>query len=111
VHTIHFPTAAFRWTHTTGAAALDAFVNPTKPHKTRFRCRTCGCCIASANARTSKTSVWGAQLARGTDVDARITRYALVAPTAHMFYGTRMLDVPDGVPKWAGYPGSSERMA
>jgi len=29
-------------------------------------------------------------------------------PTCHMFYGKRLLDIPDGLPKWSGMSGSSD---
>lgn len=29
-------------------------------------------------------------------------------PTAHIFYGQRVMEVPDGVPKWSGHKGQSE---
>ncbi|KAH9838371.1 Mss4-like protein [Rhodofomes roseus] len=29
-------------------------------------------------------------------------------PTAHIFYSQRVMDVPDGVPKWSGHKGESE---
>ena len=31
-------------------------------------------------------------------------------PTCHIFYGSRVFDMDDGLPKWAGHSGSSERM-
>ncbi|KAF7785197.1 hypothetical protein Agabi119p4_1362 [Agaricus bisporus var. burnettii] len=33
-----------------------------------------------------------------------------IKPTAHIFYKTRMLDVPDGLPKWDGYENQSNRL-
>ncbi|KAI0323054.1 Mss4-like protein [Amylostereum chailletii] len=108
IHTVHFPTSAFSWTHPGALDALDAFVNPFKPHKTRYRCKNCGCTVASFNATTQRTSVWGAQLER--DTEGRIARWEDVKPTAHMFYGTRMLDINDELEKWEGYAGRSERL-
>lgn len=29
-------------------------------------------------------------------------------PTCHMFYEQRLVDIPDGKPKWSGMSGSSE---
>lgn len=29
-------------------------------------------------------------------------------PTAHIFYSQRVMEVPDGVPKWSGHKGLSE---
>lgn len=125
VHTIHFPESAFAWTHSatsqaeSGAAeasrtttapesSLDSFVVPSKPWKTRWRCRSCGACVSSANSKTGNRSVWGAQLAR--DGEGKIIGWDIVKPTDHIFYDTRMLNVKDGLGKWEGYEGSSERL-
>ncbi|KAI0050613.1 hypothetical protein FA95DRAFT_1555532 [Auriscalpium vulgare] len=88
---------------------MHAFQNPAKPHKTRFRCADCGGQVVSRNLDTQAVSVWGAQLQRGAD--GRIERWAEVRPTAHIFYDTRMLDVDDGLGKWDGYEGRSQRIA
>ena len=56
-----------------------------------------------------------AQLENGQDyrVDdlGRILRWDELRPTAHMFYGTRLLDIEDGLGKWEGYEGKSEKIA
>ncbi|EJF63703.1 hypothetical protein DICSQDRAFT_54899 [Dichomitus squalens LYAD-421 SS1] len=109
IHTVHFPSSAFSWTH--GAPhedRLDAYAVASKPHKTRWRCKTCGACVMSANAKTGSCSVWGAHLAR--DDAGNIIDWERVKPTAHMFYGTRMLDVDDGLAKWEGYENGSARL-
>ncbi|THH27420.1 hypothetical protein EUX98_g6768 [Antrodiella citrinella] len=31
-------------------------------------------------------------------------------PTAHIFFSQRVMEVPDGIPKWSGHKGSSELM-
>ena len=31
-------------------------------------------------------------------------------PTCHMFYGTRVRDVSDDLPRWDGFEGKSERL-
>ncbi|KZV67615.1 hypothetical protein PENSPDRAFT_46918 [Peniophora sp. CONT] len=107
VHTIHFPTSSFAWTSSTPNDRHE-FNNSTKPHKTRIRCAACGCCVASHNSKTGSTSVWGAQLDR--DGEGRIVRYDEVRPVGHMFYGTRIVDVKDGLGKWEGYYDISTRM-
>lgn len=81
---------------------------PSKPWKTRFRCKRCGACVMSANVKAGKCSVWGAHLAR--DDAGKIVHWEKVKPTAHIFYGTRMLDVDDGLGKWEGYEGGSARL-
>jgi len=106
VHTIHFPDSAFIWTHgEPHKEALDSFVQPQRPWKTRWRCKWCGCCVASHNSRANKWSVWGAQLER--DEEGKIIGWDVVSPTAHMFYGTRLLDINDELSKWDGYEGKS----
>jgi hypothetical protein len=111
LHTIHFPASGFSWSETTPTTdpppSLDSFTMPSRPHKTRYRCKTCGACVASYNTLTDRWSVWGAQLRR--DEEGRIERWEIVRPTAHIFYGTRMLDVGDDLGKWMGYEGKSER--
>ncbi|KZT02871.1 uncharacterized protein LAESUDRAFT_744846 [Laetiporus sulphureus 93-53] len=117
VHTIHFDAASFSWTHLAEPVGvsdpramdmLDSYVIPSRAHKTRFRCKTCGACVANRNGRTGRVSVWGAHLTR--DEQGKILQWERVRPTAHIFYGTRMLDVTDGLGKWEGYEGRSERI-
>ena len=118
--------------------ALDAYVIQGKPHKTRFRCKECGACVAGYNSVRDRWSVWGAQLERqeksisqngsgsgsgGSEEGEgegegkefvpsgmRKEVWEVVKPTAHIFYGTRMVDVRDGLGKWEGYEGISERI-
>lgn len=33
---------------------------------------------------------------------------AYFKPRCHMFYGQRVMDVPDGLPKWTGLSGDSD---
>ncbi|KAI0674325.1 Mss4-like protein [Trametes maxima] len=109
VHTIHFPSTAFHWAHPEPhEVRLDAYVIPSKPWKTRFRCKQCGACVMSANSKAGKCSVWGAHLAR--DDSGKIVYWEAVKPTAHIFYGTRMLDVGDDLGKWEGYESESTRL-
>lgn len=108
MHTIHVRETDFAWTHALGDAALDFFAIPSKPHKTRCRCKTCGATVASYNSDTRCWSVWGAQLRRSAE--GRIEGWVAVKPTAHMFYGTRMLDVNDDLGKWEGYENRSPKI-
>ncbi|KAI0777700.1 Mss4-like protein [Trametes elegans] len=109
VHTIHFPAGAFRWTHAAPHEEyLDSYVPPEKPWKTRFRCKNCGACVMSANSKVGQCSIWGAHLSR--DDAGKIVDWETVKPTAHIFYGTRMLDVQDGLGKWEGYENGSRRL-
>ncbi|KAH9176899.1 Mss4-like protein [Lactarius sanguifluus] len=105
IHTIHFPASAFTWTHD---SPVDSFVNPLKPWKTRTRCRACGVTVSSHNSKTDRISVWGSHLAR--DDSGHILRWAELRPTVHIFYGTRLLDIGDGLGKWEGYEGISEKI-
>lgn len=128
IHTIHFPAASFTWTHEgPHEARLDTFEVTGKPWKHRKRCMACGSNVASYNIRTDCWSIWGATLARDEEgkiknwdqlrVGNLLLRYVLTAliqfllqPTAHMFYGTRMLDIQDELGKWAGYENKSDKM-
>ncbi len=101
---------AFSWTHPEPhESSLEAYVIPAKPHKTRYRCKTCGVCIAGYNTITDKWSIWGVHLER--DVDARIKGWEVVKPTAHIFYDTRVLDINDDLSKWDGYENKSNPIA
>lgn len=52
--------------------------------------------------------MWGAQMAR--DELGSIKSWDVVKPTAHIFYGTRMLDVNDGLGKWEAYEDKSRKL-
>jgi hypothetical protein len=88
---------------------LDYFIIPEKPYKKRFRCKNCGTSVSSFNQKTGRWSVWGCQLKR--DEDGRIKDWDIIRPTAHIFYGTRILDVGDGLGKWEGYENRSARLS
>ncbi|KAF8549607.1 hypothetical protein OG21DRAFT_1515022 [Imleria badia] len=111
VHTIHVKETDFVWawlrTEPT-SSRLDYYENPLKQYKRRFRCKQCGVPVASFNAKTAQYSVRGATLERGSD--GEILEWERVKPTAHQFYGTRMLDVNDELGKWEGYEGKSEKL-
>ncbi|KAJ7492243.1 Mss4-like protein [Mycena latifolia] len=110
IWTIHFPAAAFAWTHSDPhGAALDTYVTEGKPWKTRYRCKNCGCCVASYNTKTEHWSVWGAQLDRQEGGAPR--NLEGVKPTSHIFYETRLVDVNDELSKWEGYEGKSTRIS
>ncbi|KAJ7610906.1 Mss4-like protein [Roridomyces roridus] len=106
IWTIHFPNAAFKWT--SDASAMDSYATDGKPYKTRYRCSKCGACVASYNANTEEWSVWGSQLER--DSDGKTKDMDVVRPTAHTYYGTRLVDVNDGLGKWEGYEGKSAQL-
>jgi len=107
--TVHFPSASFTWTHDDpNKDLLESYAVPIKPWKTRWRCKKCGCTVASYNSKLDKWSVWGAQFER--DVSGNIVGWDSIKPTAHIFYKTRMVDVSDELEKWAGYENQSERL-
>ena len=78
--------------------------------KTRYRCKTCGVGVASYNEEKEKWSVWGALFPRDGDNKIRSDLWELIKPDAHIFYGTRMVDVNDGLEKWEGYKDISQRL-
>jgi len=107
--TIHYPADAFKWTHSDKPEeAIETYAVSSKPWKLRSRCKLCGVCVASFNTKEPKWSVWGAQMDR--DEDGKIKHWDIVKPTHHIFYGTRMLDIEDGLPKWEGYADVSARL-
>ncbi|KAG6911308.1 hypothetical protein DXG01_002147 [Tephrocybe rancida] len=109
IHTIHFPSAAFAWTHgKPNDDVLDAFVPPSKPYKTRYRCKNCGVCVTSKNNLADKNSVLGTHLER--DEKGALVHWEDLKPTAHIYYDTRVVDIDDGLGKWTGYENSSERL-
>ncbi|KAG5731184.1 hypothetical protein E4T56_gene5004 [Termitomyces sp. T112] len=109
VHSIHFPTTAFRWTHKQpDCDVLDSFVPPAKPHKTRYRCKNCGVCVASKNNLAGKTSVWATHLER--DEKGALVHWDDLKPTAHIYYDTHVMDINDELSKWTGYENESEQI-
>ena len=44
----------------------------------------------------------------GGGMDGEVRR--AMAPTCHMFYGSRVVDIRDGLDKWEGLDGKSRRM-
>jgi hypothetical protein len=105
IHTMHFEASAFTWTQT---SSLDSFSNLQKPHKKRWRCKNCGTNVSSYNSITNRWSVWGCGLER--DGGGKIKNWDIVKPTAHIFYGTRVLDVGDDLGKWEAYENTSAKL-
>ena len=107
---MHFEASAFTWTHNdTPELHMDSFAIHGKPHKQRWRCKTCGSGVASYNKNTNRWSVWGCQLER--DEDGKIKDWDNIRPTVHMFYGTRVLDINDNLDKWEGYENQSAKLS
>jgi hypothetical protein len=109
VHTVHFPESAFAWTHPEPHEdALQSFAVPQKPWKIRWRCKLCGACVCSQNVKANKRSIWSVHLER--DGKGKVIRWDELMPTAHIFYGSRMLDINDELSKWEGYEGRSAQI-
>lgn len=130
IATVHLPPHVFSWSTPPPPISTDSGIESgTSPDerpisdvtdvytiievKHRYRCKTCGAGVASYNAKKNKWSVWAATLDRdtsGDDGEGKIIGWEYVKPTAHIFYGTRMLDVNDGLGKWEGYANQSKRI-
>ncbi|KAL9713406.1 hypothetical protein Ac2012v2_003015 [Leucoagaricus gongylophorus] len=109
IHSIHFPASSFNWIHPQPIHDFLDYYTPTdKPWKKRWRCKTCGACVASYHEKNNRWSVWGAQLEK--DEEGKTKSWEDLRPTVHMFYGTRLLDMNDDLPKWSGYENKSERL-
>ncbi|KJA28586.1 hypothetical protein HYPSUDRAFT_34028 [Hypholoma sublateritium FD-334 SS-4] len=108
--TCHFPAPQFTWTQNTQHIdeLIESYAVASKPWKIRWRCKKCGCTVASNNIKAKTWSVWGAQLERNDK--GRIIGWDTIKPTAHIFYDTRLADVADDLSKWNGYEGKSERL-
>ena len=107
VHTLHFPASAFSWTHP--EPRLDSYIPTEKPHKTRWRCKDCGSHLSSYNSKTNRWSVWACVLER--DEQGHIKNWDIIKPSYHIFYGTKVIEVNDGLGKWEGYENKSKRIA
>ncbi|KAJ8503599.1 hypothetical protein ONZ45_g10716 [Pleurotus djamor] len=109
VNTLHFNESEFKWLTADNIESItDTYEVETKPWKRRWRCKKCGGGVASENMKLRRWSIWGATLDR--DDDGRIIGWAQLKPKAHIFYGTRLLDVEDGLDKWEGYENESRRL-
>ncbi|EEB89776.1 hypothetical protein MPER_12093 [Moniliophthora perniciosa FA553] len=98
-----FPIPAFQWTHIGGDSEID--VHQVKgTAKQRYQCKVCGTCVAGFHSGNKLWTVWGGQLERSEKARKDL------APTSHVFYDTRLVDVNDGLDKWEGYPGASTKM-
>ncbi|KAG6851404.1 hypothetical protein H0H93_005802 [Arthromyces matolae] len=108
IHTIHFPSAAFQWTNKDALIDMDSFNPPSKPYKTRYRCKNCGVCVASKNSLTEQSTIFGVHLQR--DEKGALVDWDDLKPTSHIYYATHVLEIKDGLSKWAGYENQSEQL-
>ncbi|KAJ6623054.1 Mss4-like protein [Mycena sp. CBHHK59/15] len=106
IWSLHYRSSAISWTYTPDNAPLH---EPLSPDVFRYRCKSCGIITSTCNTKVEKWAVRGAQLER--DEEGKIKNASIVKPTAHIFYGTRMLDVDDGLSKWEGFQDQSVRIS
>ncbi|CAK5264468.1 unnamed protein product, partial [Mycena citricolor] len=103
VASAHFPDEAFAFTASSAPHNELETVGDMK----LYRCKQCRSC-AAAKLDTGNWALRPTQFARGAD--DMVLNWDILKPTAHIFYNTRVVDVQDGLPKWAGFPRSSDRM-
>lgn len=91
--------------------------------KLKLRCHHCGSPIGSYNLIKHEWTIWGPTLQRLVDQTHLnhsnlqslepgkvIKAWDFIKPTVHQFYGTRLLDLTDGLSRWVGYENQSERL-
>ncbi|KAJ6623044.1 Mss4-like protein [Mycena sp. CBHHK59/15] len=104
VSTMHYPDSAFSWKH---ASENEPAIEPLGDI-VLYRCRKCRSCAATQMLATKNWALRGTQLER--DENGKIIDWEGVKPTGHIFYGTRVVDVADELPKWDGFVGKSTRL-
>ncbi|KAJ7922799.1 Mss4-like protein [Mycena leptocephala] len=105
VSCVHYPASAFSWTY---SQEVEPLVEPLED-MVLYRCKKCRSCAATQMSDNKNWALRGTQLER--DGDGKILNWEGVKPTSHIFYGTRVVDVADDLPKWEGFPGNSARIA
>ncbi|KAF7785196.1 hypothetical protein Agabi119p4_1361 [Agaricus bisporus var. burnettii] len=109
IHGLHFPATSFSWTHQNSDAVFSTTsLNPGSQWLT-YRCQTCYTHIGAMNPFLNLWTLRAAHLNRDPATKLFIDADK-IKPTAHIFYDTRVLDVPDGIPKWDGYENKSNRL-
>ncbi|XP_006454965.1 hypothetical protein AGABI2DRAFT_198638 [Agaricus bisporus var. bisporus H97] len=108
-HGLHFPATSFSWTHQNPDAVFSTpYLNPESQWST-YRCQTCYTFIGGVNTVLNLWTLKAAHLSR--DPETKLVKNAdKIKATAHIFYDTRALDIPDGLPKWDGYENQSNRL-
>ncbi|KAJ7610786.1 Mss4-like protein [Roridomyces roridus] len=104
VSSMHYSPSAFSWTHEAEVTPIEEKIDGC----VLYRCAKCRTCTASQMSDTQNWAIRGAHLER--DEDGKIINWEEVKPTSHIFYGNRILDVADTLPKWAGFPNKSTRL-
>lgn len=90
------PVFLFRWQHTVEDPSQLAWKRHrwTPVNVNRGTCRTCGSLVVETVAATPFAIVIGSAWSDPSQLpEAR----------GHAFYGTRVADIDDGLPKWSGY--------
>ncbi|KAJ7755007.1 Mss4-like protein [Mycena maculata] len=105
VSTMHYPPSAFSWTY---GAEIEPLVENLGGF-VLYRCQSCRSCAATQIADSGNWAIRGMQLER--DENGKIINWEGVKPTGHIFYGTRVVDVADDLPKWEGHQGNSTKLA
>ncbi|KAJ7610823.1 Mss4-like protein [Roridomyces roridus] len=104
VAAMHFSPSALTWTHT-------AENEPLEEKLTRvalYRCKQCHCSPVTQIFASKNWVISPVHLER--DADGNIIDWEDVKPTCHIWYGNRVLDVADSLPKWEGFPRTSTRL-
>ncbi|KAF8215784.1 Mss4-like protein [Mycena galopus ATCC 62051] len=104
VSTMHYSPSAFSWTY---AAEKEPEVETLRGF-TLYRCKTCRSCAATQMSDSQNWALRGTQLER--DENGKIKNWDGVKPSSHIFYGTRLINVADDLPKWEGFPNQSTRL-
>ncbi|KAF7302683.1 GFA domain-containing protein [Mycena chlorophos] len=108
VSSMHFPNSAFTWTHSpTSKPDIEDLGGMTLYRCPK--CRSCAACQFGAPGSDANWTIRGSHLARDPE-SGRILDWDTVKPTGHIFYGTRLVDVADDLPKWEGFSNRSERL-
>ncbi|KAJ6520199.1 Mss4-like protein [Mycena sanguinolenta] len=104
VSSMHYAPFAFEWTY----AAENKPEEETLRGFTMYRCKKCRSCAATQMGETKNWALRGTQLER--DENGKIKNWDDVKPSCHIFYGTRVVEVADDLPKWEGFPNQSARL-
>ncbi|MBW0496195.1 hypothetical protein O181_035910 [Austropuccinia psidii MF-1] len=105
---------------------LDVFES-IKGRKLKLRCKRCGSPLGSYNLVKREWTIWGTTFERqsvekvcdlsnspspllSSDSSNTIIGWNYIKPTAHQFYGTRLIDIADDLTRWEGYENSSAEL-
>ncbi|KAJ7024398.1 Mss4-like protein [Mycena alexandri] len=104
VGSMHYADSAHSWTYT---AENEPDVEPLGD-MVLYRCKKCRSCAATQFPGNKNWALRSTQLER--DENGKVINWEGVKPTSHIFYGTRVVDVADDLPKWEGHAGRSTRL-